>query len=70
MMQLILQLIRKKNIIQTFLYNHENIYCKANVNKNEEKVFQFKLIEKKRLGRKVKCCCEERNNSIFESIKT
>jgi hypothetical protein len=48
-----------KKFIENFLYNHENIYCKNNLNKNEEKVAQFKLNEKERLGRKVKCCCEE-----------
>jgi hypothetical protein len=48
-----------KKFIENFLYNHENIHCKANLNKNEEKVAQFKLNEKVRLGRKVKCCCEE-----------
>ena len=48
-----------KQFIENYLYNHENIYCKNNLNKNEEKVAQFKLNEKERLGRKVKCCCEK-----------
>lgn len=45
--------------IENFLYNHQNIYCINNLNKNEEEVTRFKEKEKERLSRKVKCCCEK-----------
>lgn len=49
--------IHCKEYKEKFLSAHANIYCRLNLNKDEEYVKSYKLREKTRLARRVICCC-------------
>jgi len=57
-----------KKFLENFLSVHKNIYCIKNEYKNEEEVTRYKLREKERLGRKVKCSCGQtiKYSSLFK----